>query len=188
MTGSARSSTPSRSGGARPATASSPRPNALENYADALEHAQSRAQWAEREYARGEQVSQDAKAAYDADVSRARDKVHAAAAAGQVMTLTIIPFHDPGEAIRAGRRSKEFASAKADLEAAAHSCASGVRAGCAAAPEKRKWYESVGAAVGGFLKGAGEALMDLGRAGQLVLANPIGVLFNDVMMRTPRAG
>ena len=35
--------------------------NALENYADALDHAQSRARSAEREYARGDQVSQDAK-------------------------------------------------------------------------------------------------------------------------------
>ena len=148
--------------------------NALENYADALDHAQSRARSAEREYARGDQVSRDAKAAYDADVSRARDKVHTAAAAGQVMTLTIIPFHDPGEAIRDGAVA-ELMSAKSDLESAAHSCASGVRAGCAAAPEKRKWYESVGAAVGGFLTGAGEALMDLGELANW-LVNPIGAL------------
>jgi hypothetical protein len=90
------------------------------------------------------------------------------------MTLTIIPFHDPGDAIRDGA-VKELASAKADLESAAHLCASGVRAGCAAAPEKRKWYESVGAAVGGFLKGAGEALMDLGELANW-LVNPIGAL------------
>jgi hypothetical protein len=100
--------------------------------------------------------------------------VPAAAAAGQVMTLTIIPFQDPGDAIRDGATT-ELASAKADLESAAHLCASGVRAGCAAAPEKRKWYESVGAAVGGFLKGAGEALMDLGELANW-LVNPIGAL------------
>ena len=152
---------------------------ALESYADALQDAQSRAKWAEGEYARGEQVTQDAKASYDADVSQARDKAHAAAAAGQVMTLTIIPFHDPGEAIRQGAL-KEYASAKSDLEAAAHLCADGVRAGCAAAPEKRKWYESVGAAVGGFLKGAGEALMDLGKLA-MFLTNPATYLFNDMM-------
>ena len=152
---------------------------ALEAYADALQDAQSRAKWAEGEYARGEQVTRDAKASYDADVSQARDKAHAAAAAGQVMTLTIIPFHDPGEAIRQGAL-KEYASAKSDLEAAAHLCADGVRAGCAAAPEKRKWYESVGAAVGGFLKGAGEALMDLGKLA-MFLTNPATYLFNDMM-------
>ena len=50
-----------------------------------------------------------------------------------------------------------------------------MRAGCAAAPEKRKWYESVGAAVGGFLTGAGEALMDLGELANW-LVNPIGAL------------
>ena len=147
---------------------------ALENYADALDHAQSRARWAEKEYARGDQVSQDARSAYDADVSQAKDKVHAAAAAGQVMTLTIVPFHDPGDAIRSGAL-EEYASAKSDLESAAHSCAAGVRAGCAAAPEKRKWYESVGAAVGGFLKGAGEALVDLGELASW-LVNPAGAM------------
>ncbi len=152
---------------------------ALEAYAGALESAQSRAEWAEGEYARGEQVTQDAKAAYDADVSQARDKVHAAAAAGQVMTLTIVPFDDPGAAIRQGALD-EYASAKADLEAAAHTCADGVRAGCAAAPEKRKWYESAAAAVGGFLEGAGEALMDLGELA-MFLTNPGMVVFNDMM-------
>ena len=47
------------------------------DYADALQDAQSRAKWAEGEYARGEQVTRDAQASYDADVSRARDKAHA---------------------------------------------------------------------------------------------------------------
>ena len=59
---------------------------------------QATARWAADEYARGEQVSQDARSAYDADISRARDQAANAAAAGQVMTLTIIPFDDPGQA------------------------------------------------------------------------------------------
>lgn len=136
--------------------------SALEAYASALESAQSRATWAEGEYARGGQVSQQAKAAYDADVTRARNEAHAKAAAGQVVTLTIEPFHDPGAAIQQNALH-ELASARADLENAAHACAAGVRAGCEAAPPKRHWWESVGAAIGGFLEGAGEALVDLGK-------------------------
>ena len=153
--------------------------SALDAFADALDDAKRRASWAKGEYARGEQVTSDARSAYDADVSRARDKAHAAAAAGQTVTLTIVPFHDPGEAVRAGAL-KEYADAKSDLEGAARSCASGVRAGCDAAPEKRKWYEKVGAAVGGFLQGAGEALMDLGKLAAFV-ANPATFLVNDMM-------
>ena len=153
--------------------------SALEAYAGALETAQKRAQWAEGEYARGEQVTDQARSAYDSDVARAKDNVQTAAAAGQHMTLTILPFHDPGAAIRQGALD-EYASAKRDLEAAAHTCADGVRAGCAAAPAKRKWYEKVGAAVGGFLEGAGEALMDLGKLAAF-LTNPAVFVFNDMM-------
>ena len=153
--------------------------SALEAYAGALETAQKRAQWAEGEYARGEQVTDQARSAYDSDVARAKDKVQTAAAAGQHMTLTILPFHDPGASIRQGALD-EYASARRDLEAAAHTCADGVRAGCAAAPAKRKWYEKVGAAVGGFLEGAGEALMDLGKLAAF-LTNPAVFVFNDMM-------
>ena len=152
---------------------------ALEAYADALQDAQRRAAWAEQEYARGEQVTHDAKNAYDADVARARDRVSAAAAAGQHMTLTIIPFHDPGAAVRQGALD-ELAAAKQALDAAAHRCADGVRAGCRNAPEKRKWYEKVGAAIGGFLEGAGEALLDLGKLAAF-LTNPAAWVFNDLM-------
>jgi len=144
--------------------------NALDAYASALESAQSRARWAQREYARGDRVSDSAKASYDADVDRARGEAQAKAAAGQVVTLKILPFHDPGEEIRQSAL-REYGAAKADLDAAAHVCASGVRAGCDAAPAKRKWYESVGAAIGGFLEGAGEALMDLGKLA-MWLTNP----------------
>ena len=156
--------------------------SALEAYAGALETAQKRAQWARGEYARGEQVTDQARSAYDGDVARARDRVQTAAAAGQHMTLTILPFDDPGASIRQGALD-ELASAKRDLEAAADTCADGVRAGCAAAPAKRKWYEKVGAAVGGFLEGAGEALMDLGKLAAF-LTNPAVFVFNDMMADT----
>lgn len=154
--------------------------SSLEAYAAAVESAQQRARWAEAEYARGEQVTVSARAAYDADVARARDEASAVAARGQLMTLTIVPFEDPGETIRQAALA-EYAAAKADLEAAAHLCADGVRAGCAAAPEERKWYESVGAAIGGFLVGAGEALLDLGKL-VAFLGNPAAFLFMELSM------
>ncbi len=154
--------------------------SSLEAYAAALESAQQRARWAQGEYARGEQVTESARSAYDADVARARDEVNAAASRGQLMTLTIVPFQDPGESIRQSALA-EYAGAKADLEAAAHTCADGVRAGCSAAPEERKWYESVGAAVGGFLVGAGEALLDLGKL-VAFLGNPAAYLFMEMSM------
>lgn len=152
---------------------------ALEAYAGALESAQSRATWAEGEYARGNEVSESSRTAYDADVDRARGEANAKAAAGQVVTLTILPFHDPGEAIRSGALA-ELSAARSDLEAAAHTCASGVRAGCAAAPAKRKWYESVGAAIGGFLKGAGESLMELAELASW-LVNPGAMLARSLL-------
>ena len=135
---------------------------ALEVYADALADAQARADWAKGEYARGEQVTRDARAAYDADVARARREVADAAARGDTLTLTIIPFSDPGQAVRDGALS-ELGSARSALEASAQECAAGVRAGCADAPEKRNWLESAAAAVGGVFVGAGEAVWDLGK-------------------------
>ena len=151
----------------------------LEAYAEALTSAQQRARWAEAEYARGEQVTRDAQAAYDADVARARQEASVKEAAGMIVTLTIVPFSDPGEAVRQGALA-ELASARADLESAAHTCANGVRAGCAGAPEERAWYESVGAAVGGFLQGAGEALLDLGKMA-MWLGNPAMMLTQDLI-------
>ena len=135
---------------------------ALEGFADDLENAQQRARWAESEHARGEQMTRDAKAAYDADVSRAQGEAARDRAAGMTVNLTIAPFQDPGEQVRQGALH-ELASARSDLDAAAHLCASGVKAGCSHAPAKRKWYEKVGGAVAGFFEGAGEALLDLGK-------------------------
>ena len=133
---------------------------ALEAYADALDDAKRRADWAKDEYARGDEESESARSAYDADVSRARQEVADAAADGTHIPLTILPFKDPGDAIRKNALD-ELSSAKADLEKAAHIAADGVRAAATNAPEKRKWYEKIGAAVAGFLVGAGEAVWDL---------------------------
>lgn len=135
---------------------------ALEDWADALDDAKRRADWARREYARGDQVTRDARSAYDADVSRARSEAAQQEAAGYTVNLTILPFHDPGERVRQGALH-EYAAAKADLDGAADACAAGVRAGCTHAPAKRNWLEKAGGAVAGFFKGAGEALLDLGK-------------------------
>src|SRR5262245_17007964 len=132
----------------------------LQLYANAVAEAQQRAAWAEGEYARGERVTADGRAAYDADVAQARQEVADAAARGQLMMLTIVPFNDPGEAVRQGALT-EYQSAKADLDSAAQACAGEVRAACAAAPEERNWLESGLSAVGGFFAGAGEATWDL---------------------------
>ena len=48
---------------------------ALTAYADAVEHAQSVAEWAKREWDRGNDVTEDARAQYDADVAEGRAKL-----------------------------------------------------------------------------------------------------------------
>ena len=149
--------------------------SALETFASELEDAQRRAREAESEYGRGDAVTFSARQEYDADVNRARNEVDAATARGDTMTLTILPFHDPGESIRDGALSA-YSSAKADLETAGHACATAVRAGCAAAPEKRKWWESGLAAIGGFFAGAGEAVWDL----VTLPGSPISMLMDSI--------
>jgi hypothetical protein len=129
---------------------------ALQSFATAVEQAQKVAEWAQGEYARGDEVTHSARTSYDADVSDARQKL----AAGVYSSLTIEPFHDPGQAIRDNAVS-EFTSAKATLEEAAQTCAGQVRAGCAAAPEEPEWWESGLKFVGGIFQGAGEAVWDL---------------------------
>jgi hypothetical protein len=151
----------------------------LETFASELEDAQRRAREAEAEYGRGESTTTSARQAYDADVNRARNEVDAATARGETMTLTILPFNDPGESIRNGALSA-YSSAKADLETAGHACATAVRAGCAAAPEKRKWWESGLAAIGGFFAGAGEAVWDL----VTLPGSPISLVMDSVDLAT----
>jgi type VII secretion system ESX-1 substrate len=129
---------------------------ALQAYATAVEQAQKVAEWAQGEYDRGDEVTQSARSSYDADVSDARQKL----AAGVYSSLTIEPFHDPGQAIRDNAVS-EFNQAKATLEEAAQTCAGQVRAGCADAPEEPHWWESGLKFVGGIFQGAGEAVWDL---------------------------
>ena len=129
---------------------------ALTTYAVRLERAQEVAAWAEAEHARGVQVTSSARSAYDADVADGR----AALAAGLYSSLQVVPFDDPGAAIRSHALA-ELAAARATLDNAAHVCAGEVRAGCANAPEEPGWLESGLRFVGGVLEGAGEALWDL---------------------------
>jgi hypothetical protein len=134
---------------------------ALEAWASALETAQAAARVAADEHARGERVTAEARAAYDADVAQAQSRAAEAASQGRYRNVVVEPFHDSGQAIR-DQALADLAQARAELDAAAHRCADRVRAGCADAPEERNWLESGLAAVGGFLQGAGEAVWELG--------------------------
>ncbi len=129
---------------------------ALTTYAERLESAQEVAAWAQREYARGEQVTASARSAYDADLADGRAKL----AAGIYSSLQVLPFDDPGAAIRS-QALAALAAARSALDNAAHVCAGEVRAGCADAPEEPGWLESGLRFVGGVLEGTGEALWDL---------------------------
>lgn len=135
---------------------------ALESHATVLEEARATAQWAAQEYARGERVTREARAAYDADVARARQEAADAAARGQFRQLLIHPFSDPGEAVRRAALDV-YTDTVTRVEASGLDAASAVRRACNGAPEQRNWLEKAGAAVGGFLLGAGEAVRDLGK-------------------------
>lgn len=74
------------------------------------------------------------------------------------------PFTDPGAEIRSGALEM-FETAKSNLKIAAGRCAREVRIGCKDAPEKRNWFESGLAFVGGIFEGAGEAVWDLVKMG-----------------------
>ncbi len=126
----------------------------LTTYAGELEDAQSRAEWARKEYERGQQESQSARTQYDSYLGRMRSYW---ASGG---TDQADPFNDWGDPIQQEALA-ELASARADLDNAAQLCAGEVKAGCADAPEEPNWLESGLKFVGGILEGAGEAVWDL---------------------------
>lgn len=126
----------------------------LTTYAGQLENAQSRAEWARKEYERGQQESQSARTQYDSYMGRMRSYW---AGGG---TDQADPFVDWGDPIQQEALA-ELAAARADLDNAAHVCAGEVRAGCADAPEEPNWFESGLRFVGGIFEGAGEAVWDL---------------------------
>lgn len=135
---------------------------ALVAYAAALRTAQQQAEQAERDYERGDAETAQARAGYDRDVQsayRAKERWEAENGPG-TYTLTIHPFVDSGEPIRAAALS-DLESTRATLEAAEHECARLVRAACAHAPEKRNWFETGLAFIGGVLYGAGEAVFQI---------------------------
>jgi hypothetical protein len=127
---------------------------ALQTYAGELENAQSVAEWARDEHARGDAETERARGAYGSYL----DRMRAYWSSGG--TDLAEPFVDSGEAIRQNAIT-EFNAAKADLDNAAHLCAGQVRAGCADAPEEPSWWESGLRFVGGVFEGAGEAVWDL---------------------------
>jgi hypothetical protein len=126
----------------------------LTTYAGALEDAQSRAEWARKEYDRGQQESESARTQYGSYMDRMRSYWSSGG------TDQAQPFVDWGDPIQQ-EALQELASARADLDNAAHVCAGEVKAGCADAPEEPNWLESGLKFVGGILEGAGEAVWDL---------------------------
>ena len=126
----------------------------LRTYAGQLEDAQSRAEWARKEYERGQQESESARTQYGSYMDRMRSYWSTGG------TDQAEPFNDWGDPIQQ-EALQELAAAKADLDNAAHACAGQVKAGCADAPEEPNWLESGLRFVGGILEGAGEAVWDL---------------------------
>lgn len=139
---------------------------ALETYAGALASAQGTAGWAAGEWARGDEVTRRARAAYDADVRAGQREKRESEAAGVPFTLTILPFADPGESVRAGAAAA-FERAQADVKAAGEVAAEGVRAGCAGAPASRSWWESGLAFVGDVFVGIFEGVEGLAKLAML---------------------
>ncbi|MDQ2782984.1 MAG: hypothetical protein M3Y26_10695, partial [Actinomycetota bacterium] len=134
--------------------------SALEAYASQLQTAQDKAGWCRQEWDRGERASVSAKAAYDADVARGKQDKAAFEAQGGTYTLTILPFDDPGTAIKSGA-DDAYSSLKSSLDGHAHTCADQVRAGCAGAPESRNWFETGLAFVGDVFVGIYEGVKGL---------------------------
>ncbi len=126
----------------------------LTTYAGELENAQSRAEWARKEYERGQQESESARTQYGSYMDRMRSYWSTGG------TDQAQPFVDWGAPIQQDALA-ELNAARADLENAAHVCAGKVRAGCADAPEEPSWWESGLRFVGGIFEGAGEAVWDL---------------------------
>ena len=126
----------------------------LTTYAGELESAQSRAEWARKEYERGQQESESARTQYGSYMDRMRSYW---SSGGTDQPEPIVDWGDPlqQEALQ------ELPAARSDLDDAAHVCAGQVRAGCADAPEEPNWLESGLKFVGGILEGAGEAVWDL---------------------------
>ena len=127
---------------------------ALQTYASELESAQSVADWARDEHARGDAETERAQGRYGSYMDQMRSYW------GSGGTDVAEPFVDSGEAIRQNAIT-EFNSAKGDLDNAAHLCAGQVREGCADAPEEPEWWESGLRFIGGVFEGAGEAIWDL---------------------------
>ena len=101
----------------------------LTTYAGELEDAQRRAREAKAEYERGQRESESARTQYDSYMGRMQTYW---ASGGTDQAEPFVDWGDPiqQEALRA------MAAVRSDLDAAAHTCAGQVRAGCADAPEE----------------------------------------------------
>lgn len=135
---------------------------ALDSYADNLTHAQDSAAACRALYEEGNRVTEQARAAYEAEVARGMQEKAAWEAVNGLGTfaVTIAPFVDPGEPMRQDAINT-FNQTVASLDECAQACAQTIRSACEFAPAKRNWLESGLAFVGGILVGAGEAVGDL---------------------------
>lgn len=135
---------------------------ALDSYADNLTHAQDSAAACRALYEEGNRVTEQARAAYEAEVARGMQEKAAWEAVNGLGTfaVTIAPFVDPDEPMRQDAINT-FNQTVASLDECAQACAQTIRSACEFAPAKRNWLESGLAFVGGILVGAGEAVGDL---------------------------
>ncbi len=136
--------------------------SALDTYADALDVARGTASDCRAEYERGQQVSEDARARYDAEVQAARQEQRGweATYGPGTYTLAVVPFTDPGATIRSAAVAA-FHTAVDALDQDAQLAADAIRGSCQGAPEKRGWLRTGLEFVGGVFVGLGEALWDI---------------------------
>ncbi|MDY6214258.1 MAG: glycohydrolase toxin TNT-related protein [Schaalia hyovaginalis] len=151
---------------------------ALSAWADAVSLARVRASSCKALYEQGEEATRRARIAYEAQATCELDAQNSWLRSGvaqvELARLSPTPFTDPGQALR-DEASAAFAAIVEELDQKATWVASEVRAGCAGAPSARNWVTSGLEFIGGVLKGAGEAVVDLG---SLIASLQFGAMFD----------
>lgn len=135
--------------------------DALDGYADTLQWAQGQAADAIDLWDQGEEQTRRARAAYDADVAHARKEAHDIEAHGGHAHVTILPFHDPGEATRQAARDM-LARARDQLRREGDAAERVVAAGRDQAPEKPGLLERIGSGIEHAFGKAGHFLEQVG--------------------------
>lgn len=135
--------------------------DALDGYASGLQWAQGEAADAIDLWDRGQEQTRVARAAYDADVARARKEAADIAHHGGHPHLTILPFEDPGEATRQAAREK-LSHARQELQREGDAAEQVVGAARDKAPEKPGLLDKIGGAISDGLHKVGHALEQTG--------------------------